>query len=197
MNKYMVTLSDVQSVRDRRDVPNLLRKMNAEKICEVGVKEGANFNTLLVSCVKHAVAIDIWSETGVRSQNDDWCSVNALDKQYKNMLSLANRDNRVEVIKDFSLNAISKFDDEYFDFVYIDADHTESAVYADLCAWWSKVRSGGILAGHDYCKTTLNRNDEFVQFGVIPAVDRFVAENNLSLYVDNEIPWHDWFISKL
>jgi len=28
------------------------------------------------------------------------------------------------------------------------------------------------------------------------AVNRFVAEKNLQLHVDNEMPWRDWFIPK-
>jgi len=37
-----------------------------------------------------------------------------------------------------------------FDLVYLDAGHTYKVVLDDLQAWWSNVRSGGILAGHDY-----------------------------------------------
>jgi hypothetical protein len=183
-------------IKDRRDIPALLINMMAENICEIGVKHGVNFKNLLVPCVKHAMAIDIWSETGIRSQNDDNSSPDYLNVQYNNMLALASKDPRIQVIKDFSLNACNQFNDNYFDFIYIDADHTESAVYSDLCAWWSKVKSGGILSGHDYCDYTLNFPDSKIQFGIIPAVNRFVAENNLQLHVDNELPARDWFILK-
>ena len=196
MSKYNVTLKDIQTVKDRRYIQSLLNKTNVEIMCAIGVKEGGNFNTLLVPCVKRAIAIDIWTETGIRSENDDNCSLVELDRQYQNLLALEARDSRVKVMKEFSLIACKQFADEYFDFVYIDADHTEFAVYADLCAWWLKVRHGGILAGHDYCNMTLNCDDDKVQFGVIPAVDKFVSENQLSLYVDDELPWHDWFILK-
>jgi hypothetical protein len=37
-----------------------------------------------------------------------------------------------------------------FDFVFIDADHSYEAVAADIDAWRSKVRPGGLLCGHDY-----------------------------------------------
>jgi hypothetical protein len=43
---------------------------------------------------------------------------------------------------------------------------------------------------------TLVYGEEKVEFGVIQAVDRFVMENKLSLHVDNELPWHDWFLQK-
>lgn len=196
--KYIVTLDDLKAVRDRRDIPGLLNKMKAETICEIGVKEGAHFNSLLTaSFIKKAVAIDIWAETGVRSQNDDSYEQIRLDDLFKTMKVLESRNNKVQVIKDFSPGVASKFEDESFDFVYIDADHTESAVYTDLCAWWPKVRAGGVLAGHDYCDMTLKCSDGTdVIFGVIPAVNRFISEKNLSLHVDNEMPWRDWFILK-
>jgi uncharacterized protein related to proFAR isomerase len=193
MVKYISNLNDLSLIKDRHDIASFLNKMGAEKVCEVGVKDGANFNTLLVQSVKIAVAIDIWTETGVNSQNDDRCIQQELDRQYMRLVNLSKRDSRVQVIKDFSLDVCSQFKDNYFDFVYIDADHTESAVYADLLAWYSKVRPGGVLAGHDYCECTLGCG---VKFGVIPAVNKFVKENSLSLHVDNELPWHDWFIPK-
>lgn len=36
------------------------------------------------------------------------------------------------------------------DYLYIDADHSELAVEADLHAWWPHVRSGGLIVGDDY-----------------------------------------------
>lgn len=35
------------------------------------------------------------------------------------------------------------------DAVFIDGDHNEEAVYADIEAWAPKIKSGGILCGHD------------------------------------------------
>lgn len=46
---------------------------------------------------------------------------------------------------------LAKYPDEYFDFVYLDALHSYTAVKTEVSTWWSKVRIGGILAGHDYC----------------------------------------------
>jgi predicted O-methyltransferase YrrM len=48
------------------------------------------------------------------------------------------------------------FRDQSLDFVFIDADHRYDAVVADVRAWKSKVKPGGILAGHDY-----NRDDVY------------------------------------
>lgn len=49
-----------------------------------------------------------------------------------------------------SLSASNLFGDGKVDFVFIDADHEEASVAADIIAWLPKIKPGGILAGHDY-----------------------------------------------
>ena len=72
------------------------------------------------------------------------------------------------VIGDFhqgdSWDMASKYADGVLDFVFIDADHAYSSVKRDIAAWRSKVRPGGIIAGHDFCR------DDALNFGVIEAV---------------------------
>jgi predicted O-methyltransferase YrrM len=48
-----------------------------------------------------------------------------------------------------SVAAAAAFDNRSFDLVFIDADHSYEAAKADISAWRSKVRPGGILCGHD------------------------------------------------
>jgi len=189
--KKNVTIHELRQMKGRGDIPGLLTLMDAKRVCEIGVKEGGNFGNLLAPCVHEAVAIDIWKEGGLRSENDDSCSQPQLDGQLAGMLAWQERDRRIRVIRNYSLMACKGFLDAYFDFVYIDADHTETAVYADLNAWYPKVRPGGVLAGHDYVAHTLPCG---VKFGVIEALTRFTAEMSLELHVDGELPWHDWFI---
>ena len=56
----------------------------------------------------------------------------------------------LRVVRQPSLEAAKLFPDGYFDMVYIDASHFYEDVLADIAAWKSKVRPGGILGGHDY-----------------------------------------------
>ena len=77
----------------------------------------------------------------------------------------------LDVHRRASPEAADGFDDASLDFVEIDADHERGAVARDLEAWWPKLRSGGLMAGHDYT--------EVKHPGVKEAVDAFVARLGL------------------
>lgn len=69
-----------------------------------------------------------------------------------------------------STRAMRQFADGVLDFVFIDACHTHPGVDEDIAGWAPKVRSGGIVSGHDYKR--------FANSGccdVIEAVDAYVA----------------------
>ena len=53
-------------------------------------------------------------------------------------------------IRKMSMEALRYFRDGALDFVYIDAAHDFRSVADDICEWSKKVRSGGIVFGHDY-----------------------------------------------
>ena len=56
----------------------------------------------------------------------------------------------IEVVPFESLEAAEKFNDGYFDFVYIDSSHEYHSTKKEISAWYKKVKDEGILAGHDY-----------------------------------------------
>lgn len=58
--------------------------------------------------------------------------------------------NRVEIIRDTSENAVKRFAAGTFDFVYIDGNHEARHVKHDIEQWGFRVKSGGIIAGHDF-----------------------------------------------
>ena len=37
-----------------------------------------------------------------------------------------------------------------FDLIFIDAQHSYSAVREDIIGWWKHIKAGGFLLGHDY-----------------------------------------------
>lgn len=59
---------------------------------------------------------------------------------------------QVNIIRKTSRQALDSFPDDLFDFVYIDGNHDFLNVTQDIHYWLKKVRSGGILSGHDYVR---------------------------------------------
>jgi predicted O-methyltransferase YrrM len=82
-----------------------------------------------------------------------------------------------DLIINNSLEASQGFADGYFDFVYIDDDHSDAGITTSLAAWYPKVRPGGILAGHDYDNDSLSR-----------IVRAFFDEKGMRLLTD-ELDW--------
>jgi len=83
-----------------------------------------------------------------------------------------------------SLEAVLMIPDISLDFVFIDAMHTYEAVKEDIRAWFPKIRSGGIVAGHDYSWD-----------GVKKAVDEFELSSGLRGYMTPQLS-DIWFFQK-
>lgn len=74
------------------------------------------------------------------------------------------------------------------DFCFLDGDHHFDGVCKDLFAFWPKVRTGGILAGHDYWG---GRNHP----GVNDAVEGWARGKGLQLQSDDT--QGVWWVSKI
>lgn len=63
----------------------------------------------------------------------------------------------INPIKLPSKDAAKLYEDKSLDFVFIDADHAYENVKDDIHAWYTKVKSGGKIAGHDYDQSGVRR----------------------------------------
>lgn len=57
---------------------------------------------------------------------------------------------RVTVLRMWSWEAAKHVADGSLDLAYIDAGHQYAMVVCDIADWRAKVRTGSVLAGHDY-----------------------------------------------
>mgnify|MGYP003646814285 FL=1 len=58
--------------------------------------------------------------------------------------------NNVVLYEDYSFEVVKQFKDKTLDFVYIDGDHKYDSVKRDIKLFLPKLKSTGIIAGHDY-----------------------------------------------
>lgn len=124
---------------------------------EVGVQTGVMFLHLLRSC--HGLAlygVDVFEALPVDAVGEDHSSFDLPGAEERLRAICEGRlpsDPPLVgtgfVVKGFSVDAARGFEDGSLDFVFIDADHREASVRADIAAWRPKVRPGGVLSGHD------------------------------------------------
>jgi hypothetical protein len=104
----------------------------------------------------------------------DGCNLVDLEEAFQEALKLhVAFPDRFFICRWPSVEASVVFEDASLDFTYLDGNHDYKHVSEDIRAWWPKVKSGGVLGGHDY----MTRNDEFQRCGVEQAVHEFVVSN--------------------
>ena len=167
--------------------------INDYKVCaEIGVQMG-NFSECLLksNSLTTLYLIDCWTH---QENYLDMANVNNAQQEYyyRHVLRKFKSDSRVKIVKDFSSKACSVFDNSSFDFIYLDADHSYDAIKNDIENWYGKLRSGGMMAGHDYFNGVVPQGN----FGVKTAVDEFVQKHNYTLYLTNEEQWQSWYFFK-
>lgn len=86
----------------------------------------------------------------------------------------------VTLIRKASMDAVGDFADGSLDFVYIDGNHAYTFVHDDITQWARKVRPGGIVSGHDYCRPKNRSRWQFQE--VIRAVNDCVVEQQVKTW---------------
>jgi hypothetical protein len=117
---------------------------------EIGALNGVNARQWISTWGQGTLTlIDPWAPQDPRiyKERQDWTDFEACFKECK---KLAEEFSRVNLFKGLSLEALVHFSDGSLDCVYVDGNHAYEAAMADFCAWWPKLRSGGILGAHDY-----------------------------------------------
>ena len=74
--------------------------------------------------------------------------------------------------KGSSLDVLSKFEDNFFDWIYVDGDHRYEFVKKDLDLCYSKIKKNGFITGDDY-----NHQWGLKKRQVAKAVDEFINKN--------------------
>ena len=158
---------------------------------EIGVYEGVNALIMLGICNNLKLyLIDDWNnETltigeGVKSE----IFTNTVRLNAEQNLSWLN--GRKIFMHKKSQEAYKDFTDEFFDFIYIDGDHTYDGALRDMDLWYSKLKKGGIFGGHDVGMPDVYK--AFTDF----VVKNKISSDKIGCELDTSGGRSDWWILK-
>ena len=117
-------------------------------IAEIGVMKGDHARYLYsILLPKRMYLIDCWEPIDRREKGEDYRDCDAYLKVTRDRFG---DKKNVEIIKGRSWEVMPTFEENSFDFIYIDGDHYMEACTKDILNGLRLVKLGGILGGHDY-----------------------------------------------
>lgn len=132
----------------RRDFPKFLRQIGCRVGVEIGVQR-ASFTRRLLAAGLKVYGVDPWES--YKDYYVDEAFANRQQTIYEAALkNIEKYQDKCILIRKKSMDALSEFEDNSIDFVYIDGHHGFKYVTEDIYEWSKKVRKGGIISGHDY-----------------------------------------------
>jgi len=142
-------MEKVEVTPQRKELAKMFADMGLNTGAEIGVERGEFAEVLCKANPKLKLyCIDAWKAYKGYRDHTNQTKLNSFYEKTKETLAPYD----VEIIKAWSMEAVDKFKDGSLDFVYIDANHDFGHVAEDIYRWSKKVRSGGIVSGHDYVK---------------------------------------------
>lgn len=178
VKKYNIDLNQESPIDiigvGRLDLLRWLRELNFQKGVEVGVERGVYAKLI---CEQNT-QMKLWGVDPYEKYEGyrEYSGQEEMDGIYEAMLEKMKphiKEGQFEIIRKKSLDALSDFEDESLDFVYIDGNHEFDYPLQDIEGWYPKVRKGGILAGHDYVRVKV------WDFTIKDALKKFTEEKNI------------------
>ncbi len=179
LNKYNVASEGKMPVEipdtGRLDLAKLFHELGFKVGAEIGVGDGSYSKTLFETNpgVK-MYGVDVWKIY----DNYTAYFTETIAQYYEEVRRYFAPFPNYEIIKELSVDAVKRFDDNSLDFVYIDSNHQEPYITQDITEWSKKVRPGGIISGHDYCSGIKAENGTRY-FDVIKATQKYAADNDI------------------
>lgn len=152
-------------------------------IAELGVDKGDFSELILNKCEpKKLHLIDVWATEEYSKDKQRF-----VENKFKSEIESG----IVEINLGLSVDVGLGFKDNYFDWIYIDTNHSYQNTIRELEVWQSKIKEGGIIAGHDFI---VGYWDGMIRYGVMEAVYEFCSKYNWEiLYLTMEIHTHPSF----
>jgi len=154
---------------------DLFKEKNFEVGVEIGTDHGGYARDI---CERYPeVRLTTIDPFVAYTEGDDVKSQEDVDQIHQEAKDLLSNYWNCKLVRKTSMDAVKDYKPNSIDFVFIDGNHEFDHVYEDIVEWTKIVKSGGIVCGHDYKK------DDKLKYGVIEAVNKYVEENNIPLYI--------------
>lgn len=165
-------------INHRDNIPKLFKKINVKIGVELGVGWG-EYSRLLNNAhtFEKFFCIDKWNDHHTEREK---LRVQNIFKKNKNIV----------VMHSTFSDACKQFEDNFFDFIYIDGyAHNGQEEGLTLKEWFPKLKAGGIFAGHDYCKSSFPKTYDNVNL--------FLRDGlRYKIHTTKEIKFPSWYIKK-
>ena len=122
---------------------------------EIGVYRG-DFSRWILDVVgpENLTLIDPWVPVGAYQDDEVYeAELRRMDRRYMNVCNRFIKEReagRVRILRLMSTEAAKLFASASLDWIYIDGDHREEAVRADIINYWSSLKTGGLMIFDDY-----------------------------------------------
>lgn len=132
------------------DIPLLLEAVKNTNL--IGIEIGVDYGTTSVHLLNSFPNATLYG-IDPYMQYKDWHGgeVNNRNEVLEIMTNrLKEFGNRFVHVRKTSDEAVSQFEDESVDFIFIDGLHTYEQVLTDCRNYWPKLKEGGLFCGHDF-----------------------------------------------
>lgn len=175
VNKFKLDVSTPSPIEisnvGRNDLAGWFHDLDFKIGVEVGVNKG-EYSEVLCKANPQMKIYGVDPYEFYKGYEDDCQTVEEFREAYQEAKDRLGRFPNYVFIKQFSMDALKRFEDNSLDFVYIDANHTNPYVTWDIKGWSKKVKSGGIISRHDY------RVDS--SWKVVEAVNKYIKNNQIN-----------------
>lgn len=112
------------------------------KILELGSFHGRSTLAMLDSSKAHVWCVDCWRYPGKVTEKD----------YHIFLANTASVKGRITVLKMTTNEAFGRLSKDFFDMIFIDANHSYKTVRDDIINYLPLLKVGGLICGHDYNK---------------------------------------------
>ncbi|WP_439575603.1 class I SAM-dependent methyltransferase [Phreatobacter sp.] len=158
-----------EHTRDCQVLPDRVALLQHLPHSGVAAEVGVAFGDYTSEILKHnrplkLHLVDMWNSERYRAGLD------GIRQRYAGLLKTG----AIEIHQGMSTSVLETFKDGYFDWIYIDTDHSYDTTAAELRLAAAKLKPFGYIAGHDYCTGNVLAP---WPYGVIEACNEFCVQD--------------------